>query len=85
MKLINKSTRNYIACNIILEAGKVLEVKDDKAIKLFLKQEAVEEYVDIKEIEKLKKEIQELKAKETKDEGKEPEAKTKNTKNKKNK
>ena len=50
MKLINKSTRNYIACNIILEAGKVLEVKDDKAIKLFLKQEAVEEYVDIKEI-----------------------------------
>ena len=77
MKLINKSTRNYIACDIILEAGKVLEVKDEKVIKLFLKQENVEEYIDQEDIKKLKEEIKQLKE--------EKNTQTKNNKNKKNK
>ena len=30
MKLINKSPRNYMAFDTILEAGKVLDIKQDK-------------------------------------------------------
>lgn len=60
MKLINNSPRNYIAYDVILEAGKVLEVKEDIA-KILLKQEGVEEYIDKADVEKLKKEIKELK------------------------
>lgn len=80
MKLINNSTRNYMAFNIILKAGKDLDTEDEKIAKILLKQNGVEEYIDKKEVEKLKKEIQKLKAKETKGGGKEPEVKTKNTK-----
>ena len=60
MKLINNSTRNYMAFDIILEAGKILEV-DDKIAKILLNQDGVEEYIDKKDVEKLKKEIEELK------------------------
>lgn len=67
MKLINNSTRNYMACNIILEAGKILEVNNEKAINLFLNQEGVEEYIDKAEINKLKKELKQLKDKQNKD------------------
>lgn len=61
MKLINNSTKNYMASNIILEAGKTKDITDEKAIKLFLNQKGVEEYIDKKEVEKLKKELKELK------------------------
>lgn len=56
MKLINKSTRNYIAFDTVLEAGKVLDIKDTKTINILKTQPDVEEYIDKEEVEKLKKE-----------------------------
>lgn len=61
MKLINKSTRNYIAFDVILEAGKVLDIKDTKVINILKTQPGVEEYVDIEEVKALKKEVEKLK------------------------
>lgn len=61
MKLINNSPRNYMAYDVILEAGKTLEIKDKLAIDILLKQDGVEEYIDKKDVEKLKKEIKKLK------------------------
>lgn len=61
MKLINKSTRNYIAFETILEAGKVLEVEDKQIAKILLKQEGVEEFIDKEEVKKLKEELAKLK------------------------
>lgn len=61
MKLINNSTRNYIAYDTVLEVGKVQEVADEKTAEILLKQEGVEEYIDKKEVEKLKKELKQLK------------------------
>ena len=61
MKLINKSTRNYIAFDVILEAGKVLDVTNSKAANILLTQPDVEEYVDIEEVKKLKEEVEQLK------------------------
>ena len=34
MKLINKSPRNYMAFDTILEAGKVLDIADSKTINI---------------------------------------------------
>lgn len=61
MKLINKSTRNYVAFDTVLEAGKVLEVKDSKTANILKTQPDVEEYVDIEEVKKLKEENEKLK------------------------
>ena len=61
MKLINKSTRNYIAFDVVLEAGKVLDVTNSKAANILLTQPEVEEYVDIEEVKKLKEEVKQLK------------------------
>lgn len=61
MKLINKSTRNYIAFDTVLEAGKVLEVTDSKTANILKTQPDVEEYVDIEEVKKLKEENEKLK------------------------
>lgn len=61
MKLINKSTRNYIAFDVVLEAGKVLDVINSKAANILLTQPGVEEYVDIEEVKKLKEEVKQLK------------------------
>ena len=61
MKLINKSTRNYMAFDVVLEAGKVLDIKDSKTANILKTQPGVEEYVDIEEVKKLKKEVEELK------------------------
>lgn len=61
MKLINKSPRNYIAFDIILEAGKVLDVADTKTANIFLTQPDVEQYIDPQEVEKLKEENKKLK------------------------
>lgn len=69
MKLINNSTRNYIAFDTVLEAGKVLDITDSKTANILKTQPGVEEYIDKEDIEKLKKEVEELK-KETKKEAK---------------
>ena len=61
MKLINKSTRNYVAFDVVLEAGKVLDVTNSKAANIFLTQPDVEEYVDVEEVKKLKEENEKLK------------------------
>ena len=61
MKLINKSTRNYIAFDTILEAGKILEVTDSKTANILKTQPGVEEYIDKEDVKKLKEEIKELK------------------------
>lgn len=61
MKLINNSTRNYIAFDVVLEAGKVLEVNDSKTANILKTQPGVEEYIDKNDVEKLKKEVEELK------------------------
>jgi hypothetical protein len=63
MKLINNSPRNYIAFDTVLEAGKVLDVKDSKTINILKTQPGVEEYIDPEEVERLKKEVEKLKAK----------------------
>ena len=68
MKLINNSTRNYIAYDTILEVGKVLEVKDENIAKILLKQEGVEEYINKEDVKKLKEELEELKAQKPKEE-----------------
>ena len=65
IKLINKSPRNYMAFDIILKAGEVLEIKDSKIANILLTQPEVEEYIDPEEVKKLKDELKELK-KETK-------------------
>ncbi len=72
MKLINKSTRNYIAFDVVLEAGKVLDVTNSKAANILLTQPEVEEYVDIEEVKKLKEEAKKAKeeAKKAKEEAK---------------
>lgn len=61
MKLINKSPRNYIAFDIILEAGKILDVADTKTANILLTQPDVEQYIDPQEVEKLKEENKKLK------------------------
>lgn len=75
MKLINNSIRNYIAFDTVLEAGKVLEVKDKEIAKLLLNQPDVEEYIDKEEVKKLKEENKKLKEAKAKAEA---EAKAKN-------
>ena len=44
MKLINNSTRNYIAFDTVLEAGKVLDITDSKTANILKTQPGVEEY-----------------------------------------
>jgi len=73
MKLINNSPRNYIAFDTVLEAGKVLEVKDSKTANILKTQPDVEEYVDVEEVKKLKEENEKLK-----EEAKKTKTKTKN-------
>lgn len=78
MKLINKSPRNYVAFDVVLKAGEVLDVKDSKAANILKTQPDVEEYVDIEEVKKLKEE-----AKKAKEEVKKLKEETKKTKEKK--
>ena len=61
MKLINNSPRNYIAFDTVLEAGKIIEIKDSKTINILKTQPGVEEYIDKEEVKKLKEELKELK------------------------
>lgn len=61
MKLINNSPRNYIAFDVVLEAGKVLDITDSKIINILKTQPGVEEYVDKEDVKKLQEEIKELK------------------------
>lgn len=70
MKLENKSKRAYIAYGVRINAGQVLDVKDEKAIKILLSQPDIVEYADIKEqaelIEENKRLKEQLKAQEEK-------------------
>lgn len=61
MKLINNSPRNYIAFDTILEAGKVLDIKDSKTVNILKTQPGVEEYIDLDEVKKIKEENEKLK------------------------
>ena len=63
MKLKNNSSRDYNYDMIFLKAGEELEVVDEKACKVLLNQDGVEEVLDREEIEKLKAEVEKLKAK----------------------
>ena len=61
MRLINNSPRNYIAFDTVLEAGKILEIKDTKTVNILKTQPGVEEYIDKAEVDALKKQVEELK------------------------
>lgn len=63
MKLENKSKHAYIAYDVVLEAGKVTEVKDQKALKILLKQPDVVEFASVEDTKALEDENKELKAK----------------------
>lgn len=78
MKLINNSIRNYIAFDTVLEAGKVLEIKDKEIAKLLLNQPDVEEYIDKEEVKRLKEENKKLKEAEAKAKAVKAEAEAKN-------
>lgn len=62
MKLKNNSTRDYSYEKHLLVAGQELEINDEKACKVLLKQDGVTEVIDMKEVEKLKAEVKNLKA-----------------------
>lgn len=61
MKLENKSKRAYIAYGVRINAGQVLDVKDEKAIKILLSQPEIVEYADIQEQAELLEENKRLK------------------------
>lgn len=63
MKLENKSTRSYIAFDVVLKAGEVLEVTNKKVAEILLKQPDVCEYADVETQKKLEEENEKLKAK----------------------
>lgn len=72
MKLENKSSRDYIAFDVILKANSTQEVTNEEAIKILLKQKGVSEFADLKkqkdlekENEKLQKQLKLAEAKET--------------------
>ena len=60
MKLKNNATRDYNFDKIFLKAGEEMEIADEKACKVLLNQEGVEEVIDKAEVEKLKAEIKKL-------------------------
>lgn len=70
MKLKNNATRDYNYDMIFLKAGEELEVLDEKACKVLLNQDGVEEVIDKAEVEKLKAEVEKLKAKSQKEKAK---------------
>lgn len=78
MKLINNSPRNYIAFDTILEAGKILEIKNSKTANILKTQPGVEEYIDKEEVAELKKQVEELKE-QVKEENKKSSKSTKKT------
>ncbi len=61
MLLENKSTRKYVAFDVELEAKSTLEVTNEEAIKILLKQEGVCEFADVKKQKDLEKENEALK------------------------
>ena len=70
MKLKNNSTRDYNFDKIFLKAGEEMEIADEKACKVLLNQDGVEEVIDKSEVEKLKSEVEKLKAKSQKEKAK---------------
>lgn len=77
MKLFNKTKHAYIAYGEVLEAGKVQDITNKKALEVFLKQPDVEKYASIDETEKLELENAELKAELEKVKAEKEETKTK--------
>lgn len=63
MKLENKSTRSYIAYDVVIKAGEILEVKDKKTAEILLKQPDICEYADVETQKQLEAENEKLKAK----------------------
>ena len=61
MKLENKSTRAYIAYDVVLKAGEILEVNNAKAIELLLKQPDVYKCIYEAETQKLAEENKKMK------------------------
>lgn len=61
MKLINTSTRAYIAYDTVIKAGEVVETDDKKVIKILLDQPGVEEHVDKEDVKTLEEENKKLK------------------------
>ena len=61
MKLENKSSRDYIAFDVILKANSTQEVTNEKAIEILLKQKGVSEFADLKKQKDLEKENEKLK------------------------
>lgn len=62
MKLKNNSPRDYIYNKIILKAGQILEISDERAIKILLNQPDVIQHVDIDEVTKLRAELAKFEA-----------------------
>ena len=58
MKLKNTATRNYMFNNVILEAGKEIEIEDKKLAKLLLQQEGVIEAINAEEVKELKDDLE---------------------------
>lgn len=62
MKLENKSSRSYIAYDVVIKAGEILEITDKKVAEILLKQPDVCEYADVETQKKLEEENEKLKA-----------------------
>ena len=62
MRLKNNSPRDYNHDKIFLRAGEEMTIKDESICKVLLRQEGVEEIIDMAEVEKLKAENKKLKA-----------------------
>ena len=50
-----------MAFDVVLEAGKILEINDSKTANILKTQPGVEEYIDKEEVKKLKEEVKKLK------------------------
>lgn len=84
MKLINNSPRNYVAYDIILKAGEIIELdgkEHKRIIDILKKQPDVSEYVDKKDVENLQAQVKKL-AKELEKEKKQSKKANNKTKNK---
>lgn len=61
MKIKNNSTRNYMAYDVVLAAGKEIETENKEVIKILLNQPGVEEAIDKKAVKKIEEENAKLK------------------------
>lgn len=64
MLLINKSNRNYMFNDLIFEKNSTIDIEDKKAIEVLLKQDGVEKFINVDEVEKMQEELDLFKLKE---------------------